>query len=181
LALDKLRQQGKVRAIGVSNYNVEQLQQAMAIAPIASDQPPYSIIQRKIEEDVLPFCHKSNIGVICYSPLERGLLTGTVGPDRKFPPGDHRSQHGLFTQENRRRVADALATIKPIADAHRASFTQTIIQWTIGEPGMTAAIVGARDAAQAEHNAKAMSVSLSAEERAEIRAAFDECSRVMMG
>jgi aryl-alcohol dehydrogenase-like predicted oxidoreductase len=178
-AMEKLRQQGKIRAIGVSNFSLEWIKRAAAVAPLASNQPPFSILQRGIEADVLPYCRESDIATICYSPLERGLLAGAVGPERKFPPSDHRSGHRLFTVENRRRIADALAKIKPIADAHKASFAQTIIQWTIHQPGITAALVGARNAEQAEHNAQAMNYSFSAQEFAEIRKAFDECAKLM--
>ena len=121
-AMEKLRQQGKIRAIGVSNFSLDWIKRAAAVAPLASNQPPYSILQRGIEKDVLPYCRQNNIATICYSPLERGLLAGAVGPERKFPASDHRSGHRLFTVENRRRIADALAKIKPIADAHKASF-----------------------------------------------------------
>jgi len=180
-ALEKLRRQGKVRAIGVSNFDIDWLRRAQAAAPLDTNQPPYSVIQRGIEAQILPFCRQNNIGVICYSPLERGLLTGSVGPDRKFNPGDHRAEHKFFTVENRRHVADALARIKPIADAHKASFAQIIIQWTIQQPGITAALVGARNAQQARDNAAAQFVNLSADELSQIRAEFDECSRAMGG
>ncbi len=179
-ALLKLKDQGKIRAIGVSNYDVAWLKKASAAAPVASLQPPYSLIQRKIEPEILPFCREHNIGVIVYSPLERGLLTGAVGPDRTFPPGDHRSSHRFFTVENRKRVADALETIRPIAEAHKASLAQVVINWTIQEPGITAALVGARNADQAAHNAGAMSFTLSPDERARIRKTFDPVSAAMM-
>jgi len=178
-ALEKLRQQGKIRAIGVSNFSQDWIKRAAAVAPLASNQPPYSILQRGIEADVLPYCREHNIATICYSPLERGLLAGAVGPERKFPPSDHRSGHKLFTVENRQRIADVLQKIKPIADAHKASFAQTIIQWTIHQPGITAALVGARNAEQAEHNARAMDFSFPAREFAEIRQAFDECAKLI--
>jgi aryl-alcohol dehydrogenase-like predicted oxidoreductase len=158
---------------------LEWIQRCAAAGPLASSQPPYSVLQRGIEKDVLPYCREKNIATICYSPLERGLLAGAVPPERKFPESDHRSHHRLFTAENRKRIADALAKIKPIADRHKASFAQTIIQWTIHQPGITAALVGARNAQQAEHNAKAMSYSFSAAELAEIRAAFDEPARAV--
>ena len=118
--------------------------------------------------------------MIVYSPLERGLLTGTVGPDREFPPGDHRATHKFFTAENRTRVLDALESIRPIADRHAASFAQLVINWTIQEPGITAALVGARNAEQSIHNAGAMSFVLTPDERAEIRKAFDSTSAAMM-
>ncbi|HWE95726.1 MAG TPA: aldo/keto reductase [Tepidisphaeraceae bacterium] len=178
-AMLKLQEQGKIRAIGVSNYDVEWLRKAKAVAPVASLQPPYSLIQRKIESEILPFCRQNNIGVIVYSPLERGLLTGKVGPDRQFAPGDHRASHKYFTVENRKRVLAALEKIRPIAEKHKASFAQVVINWTVHEPGITAALVGARNAEQAEHNAKALSFTLTPEELSQIRAAFDEPSRVM--
>jgi len=178
-AMEKLRQQGKIKAIGVSNFSLDWIQRAQAAAPLACNQPPYSAVQRGIEKEVLPYCRQRNIATIGYSPLERGLLTGSVGPDRKFPESDHRSKHRFFTQESRQRIADALAVVKPIADAHEASLAQMMIQWTINQPGITAALVGARNAQQAEHNAKALEFSFSAEEFAKIREAFDECARVM--
>ncbi|MDB5305550.1 MAG: putative aldo/keto reductase [Phycisphaerales bacterium] len=178
-AMLKLKQQGKIRAIGVSNYDVEWLRRAKTVAPVASLQPPYSLIQRKIEEEILPFCRENNIGVIVYSPLERGLLTGKVGPDRQFAPGDHRAGHKYFSVENRKRVLAAVEKIRPIADRHKASLAQVVINWTVNVPGITAALVGARNAEQAEHNAKALNFTLTPDELAQIRAAFDEPSRVM--
>jgi aryl-alcohol dehydrogenase-like predicted oxidoreductase len=178
-AMAKLQEQGKIRAIGVSNYNVEWLSKAIKAAPLASLQPPYSLIQRKIEKQILPFCREHNIGVIVYSPLERGLLAGAVATDRKFPPGDHRAGHKYFTVENRKRVLAALERVRPIAEKHGVSLAQLAINWTIHEPGITAALVGARNAEQAAHNAAAMRFTLSDQERAQIRAAFDEPARVM--
>lgn len=178
-AMVKLKEQGKIRAIGVSNYDVTWLTKALAVAPVASLQPPYSLIQRKIEAEILPFCRAKNVGVIVYSPLERGLLAGAVPPDRKFAEGDHRATHKFFTVENRKRILAALEKVKPIADKHKASLAQVVINWTANEPGITAALVGARNAEQAKHNAEAMNFTLTATERLEIRAAFDDPSRVM--
>ena len=180
-ALVKLKEQGKIRAIGVSNFDVDRLKKALAAGPLASDQPPYSIINRGIEKDVLRFCRQNNVAVICYSPMERGLLTGKVTPDRQFPPDDHRSTHKFFTPENRQRVLDSLQKIKPICDRHGASFAHVIINWTVHEPGITAALVGARNAEQARHNAAAMAITLSSDERAQIRRAFDQASQAMTG
>jgi aryl-alcohol dehydrogenase-like predicted oxidoreductase len=179
-AMRKLKEQGKIRAFGVSNYDLEWMRGAKRAAPdLASLQPPYSLIQRGIEKDVLPFCRESNISVIVYSPLERGLLTGKVTPDRQFPPGDHRATHKYFTVENRKRVLAALEKIKPIADRHEASYTQVVINWTIQEPGITAALVGARNAEQAGHNAQAMRLKLTDEERRRVRAAFDPVAQAV--
>ena len=172
-AMVKLKEQGKIRAIGVSNYDAKWLADASKVFKPASNQPPYSLMQRKIEKEILPYCREHGIGVIVYSPLERGLLAGAVPPDRKFPEGDHRAEHKFFTPEMRQSVLDALATIKPIADKHKASFAQLAINWTIHEPGITAALVGARNAGQATHNAGAMTFILTDAERKQIRAAFD--------
>ncbi len=172
-AMEKLRQAGKIRAIGVSNYNVQQMQQAGKAGQLDSLQPPYSVLRRGIEKEILPYCRDHNIGVIVYSPLERGLLTGKVTPDRKFPPGDHRNEHKLFTMESRRNILAALESIRPIAEKHKADFAQIMINYTMHVPGITAALVGARTVQQAQSNAYAMTFSLSADEQQAIRRAFD--------
>jgi aryl-alcohol dehydrogenase-like predicted oxidoreductase len=179
-ALEKLRQQGKIRAIGVSNYDAQWLAKGSAVGTIASDQPPYSLIQRKIEKDVLPYCRQHDIGIIAYSPMERGLLTGKVSADREFPPGDHRAGQPFFSVENRKRILASLEKIRPIADRHKATFAQLAINWTAHVPGITAAIVGARNAEQAEQNAKALSFTLTSDEMSQIRRAFDDTSAAMM-
>jgi aryl-alcohol dehydrogenase-like predicted oxidoreductase len=173
-AMAKLKQQGKIRAIGVSNYDAEWIRRASTVAPIDSLQPHYSLLTRKIEKQVLPLCRELGVGVIAYSPLERGLLTGKVTPDRVFPPGDHRATNKYFTVDVRKRVLEALERVKPIAQAHDATLGQVAIAWTFSEPGVTAAIVGARDAKQATENAGAMRLTLSDDERRAVRAAFDE-------
>jgi aryl-alcohol dehydrogenase-like predicted oxidoreductase len=181
-AMEELRRQGKIRAIGVSNYGVDLLREAHGVAPVHSLQPPFSLIQRQIERDgTLAFCRENNVAVIVYSPMERGLLTGKVTPDRQFAPGDHRATHKFFTVENRKRVLAALEKVKPVADRHGASYAQLVINWTIHEPGITAALVGARNAEQAAHNAGAMRFTLSPEERAAVRHAFDDVSRALGG
>jgi aryl-alcohol dehydrogenase-like predicted oxidoreductase len=180
-ALEKLRMEGKVRAIGVSNYDAEWLERASKVATLASDQPPFSLITRKIEKTILPWLRQHDVGAIVYSPLERGLLTGNVGPNRTFPEGDHRAKHKYFTIENRRRILAALEEIRPIADQHKASFAQIVINWTIQEPGITAALVGARNAEQAQHNAGALAFTLSPDERAAVRRAFDPVSAALGG
>ncbi len=163
-AVAQLLKEGKIRAAGVSNFTVDDIRAASSLVPIASDQPPYSMVLRDIEKDVLPYCREHNIGVIVYSPLQRGLLTGKFKPDHKFPPGDHRATQVHFQPENIRRVNAFLEKIKPIAEAHKATLGQLVLSWTINQPGITAAIVGARDAAQAEENARAASVDLSSAE-----------------
>jgi aryl-alcohol dehydrogenase-like predicted oxidoreductase len=163
-ALNQLIKEGKIRAAGVSNFNVKDLAEARKHCPIASDQPPYSMVLRDIERDVLPFCREHNIGVIVYSPLQRGLLTGKFSPDVQFKSGDHRAKQTHFLPENIKRTNEFLSRIKPIADAHKATLAQLVIAWTVVQPGVTAAIVGARDAAQTKDNLGAQKVKLSSEE-----------------
>jgi aryl-alcohol dehydrogenase-like predicted oxidoreductase len=182
-ALEKLRKEGKARAIGVSNYDAEWLERAIKVAPIASNQPPYSLITRKIEKPggSLPWCREHGVGVINYSPLERGLLAGAVPPERQFPEGDHRATHRYFSVENRKKILAALEQVRPIADRHKASFAQVVINWTIQEPGITAALVGARNAEQATHNAGALKFQLTPDERATIRRVFDPIAKELGG
>ena len=180
-AMEKLRQAGKIRAIGVSNYDVAWLEKALAAGPVASLQPPYSLITRRIEKAELPWCRTHNVGVIVYSPLERGLLTGKVTAQRKFPEGDHRARHRYFTVDNRQRVLAALEQVEPIAEKHGATLAQVAINWTIQEPGITAALVGARNAEQARQNAHALSFTLTPDERTTIRSIFDPVARQLTG
>ncbi len=164
-AMVKLKEQGKVRAIGVSNYSLAQLEEAHAIYPVDSLQPPYSLVRRQIEKDILPFTINHHISVIVYSPLERGLLTGKMTPGYQFPKGDHRELSPTFSSDNRNKVHKALEKIRPIAEKHGATLSQVVINFTFHVPGITAAIVGARNAAQALENAKALQLNLSDLER----------------
>ena len=173
-AMAALKEQGKIREIGVSNYSPELLAECLEQAPLASDQPPYSLLRRNVEADVLPFCREHNIGVIVYSPLQQGLLTGKMTPDRELHDGDYRKHQKWFTPENRRRVLDALETIRPIAEAHDATFGQLTIAWTVAQPGVTSAIVGARTVEQAKENAAAGDIQLTDGEAAQITAVFNE-------
>ena len=172
--LVRLKEQGKIRAIGVSNFNVEQMKAAQKVTQIASLQPPYSILRRAVEKHQLPFCIEQNIGVICYSPMERGLLTGAASPTREFPLGDHRANHPYFKPENRAKVQKALERISPICNRHSATFAQIILNWTIGQKGITAAIVGARNAKQMEENIGALRFKLSEGEMKHIEEIFEE-------
>jgi len=168
----QLLEQGKVRAIGVSNYNLQQLSEIHAIYPVHSIQPPYSLMRRGIEEDILPFCQNNNIAILAYSPLERGLLTGKISLHHLFPPGDHRSEDPIFDASNRKAALAALDSIRPIAEKHKATLAQIIINCTYHMPGITAALVGARNAAQAIENAKAAEFQHSQSKRIQIMKTF---------
>lgn len=168
--VERLLQDGKILAAGVCNYSPDQMEAAGRIVPLVSCQPPYSMVRRDAEMDVLPYCRDKEMGVIVYSPLQLGLLTGRVTADRVFPETDIRSRSPYFKPENRRRVLDLLGKIRPIAAAHKVTLAQLVINWTIHQPGVTAALVGARNPAQAEENAAAANFKLSAEEIGSINA-----------
>jgi aryl-alcohol dehydrogenase-like predicted oxidoreductase len=176
-ALLELRAQGKLASIGVSNYSaamMEEAQRALGDVPLASDQPKYNLVSRDVEKEILPFARSRAIGIVVYSPLEQGLLTGKVPAERAFAADDGRRKRATFAAENRRRVNEVLArVVQPIATRHAATLGQVVIAWTIAQPGVTSAIVGARTALQARENAGAAAVALSNEELAAIRAAFE--------
>lgn len=173
-ALLELKAEGKIRAIGASNVSVELLDEYRKLGPVDSDQEQYSMLERRIEAELLPYDLRNGIAVLAYSPLAKGLLTGKVTPDREFPEGDLRREHPSFTAENRTRVAEMLKKIEPIARGHGITLAQLAVAWAIAQPGLTHALVGARSAAQALENAAAADVELTAQELAAIDNAINE-------
>jgi len=163
-ALDQLIQQGKIRAAGVSNFTLDQVDESLKNIPIAVNQVPYSMVNRDIEKDVIPFCIKNEVGILAYSPMQRGLLTGKITPDYVFKPGDHRPSTPFFKKENIELVNKFLEQIKPIADQHKASLAQVVINWTMNQPGITSVLAGARNPKQIIDNAGAMAFQLSDDE-----------------
>src|ERR1700691_103817 len=168
--LADLKCEGKVRWIGVSNFSVAQLKRAQAIAPVTSLQPPYSLVHREIEEDILPYCLRAGIGVIVYSPMASGLLTGAMTRERaaKLPKDDWRSSHPDFTEPNLSRNLTLVDRLREIANRHNRSVGEVAIAWTLHHPAVTGAIVGARNARQAEGVMRAGELRLSREEVTEI-------------
>lgn len=152
-ALVRLKEQGKIRAIGVSNVTVAHLEKYRSVGPVDNIQERYSMIDRKIEAELIPYCIRHGIAVFAYSPLEQGLLTGKVGPDRKFNPGDQRVNKPRFSLENRKKIADMLEEFRPIAEKHSLTLGQLAIAWTVAQPGLTHALVGARAPEQVAENA----------------------------
>ncbi|MDR3715034.1 MAG: aldo/keto reductase [Puia sp.] len=163
-ALAQLLKQGKIRAAGVSNYSSALMAEAEKTLSLASNQVPYSMVERTIEEDLVPYCVRNNKAIIAYSPLQRGLLTGKIRPDHFFAPGDHRPGTRHFKPENIRRIGDFLDKLRPLARSKDALLSQLVIRWTLARPGITIALVGARDKEQAIQNAKAANMRLSKEE-----------------
>ncbi|ETZ22677.1 hypothetical protein N824_22655 [Pedobacter sp. V48] len=163
-ALELLIQQGKISAAGVSNYSLEQLKEAKESTHLASNQLSYSMLNRAIEKDVIPYTIANNIGIIAYSPLERGLLTGKYFKDATLKSDDHRN--GYFGQFDRENVKSFLNAIEPLAISKNASLSQLVLRWTTLQPGITIVLAGARNANQAVDNAKAINISLSEDELA---------------
>jgi aryl-alcohol dehydrogenase-like predicted oxidoreductase len=163
-AILRLQEQGKIREAGVSNYSVAQMQEAEKTIKLASNQVPYSMVNRAIEDELVPYCIQNSKSILAYSPMERGLLTGKMKPGQQFGEGDHRAGLKFFKDENIKRTNDFLNKIKPLADEKNATLGQLVIRWTIERPGITIALAGARNAEQASQNAKAIDVKLSADE-----------------
>jgi aryl-alcohol dehydrogenase-like predicted oxidoreductase len=166
-ALNELKSQGKIRAIGVSNFSRAQLEEAASYGRIDSLQPPYSLFWRKLESDAMPYCVENSITILAYSPMAQGLLTGKFGPDHKFEKGDHRAHNRLFAPDNYQRVQQAIDKLRPIAWRKNMSIGQLALAWVIAQP-MACAIAGARNAYQAAQNSAAAKIQLSAEELSEL-------------
>ena len=173
-ALNELKQQGKIRAIGVSNFSRTQLEEASQYGRIDSLQPPYSLFWRYVEKDAMSYCIENNISILAYSPLAQGLLTGKFERGHKFAPEDNRSKNKLFQGENYERAQQALDKLRPIADRHQVSLANLALAWLIAQP-QTNAIVKARNAEQAAANALAADLQLSPDELKEI----DDISRIV--
>ncbi|MEH2073860.1 MAG: aldo/keto reductase [Nostoc sp.] len=150
--LAKLKDEGKVRYIGVSNFNVEQLKRIQEIAPVTSLQPPYSLVKPDVEKEILPFCKENNIGVIVYSPMQSGLLTGKMTSERiaNLPDDDWRKESSEFQEPRLSRNLKLVEVLQQIGKQHDRSAGEVAIAWTLNNPAVTAAIVGARNPKQVD-------------------------------
>ncbi|SFO67601.1 Predicted oxidoreductase [Chitinophaga sp. YR627] len=163
-AVLRLKEQGKIREAGVCNYNVAQMKEADAVLKLASNQVPFSMVERTIENELVPYCIENKKAILAYSPLQRGLLSGKIKPGHHFGEGDTRAGSKFYQTDNLNRINAFLDQIKPMAESKSVSLAQLVIRWTIERPGITVALVGARNAEQAIQNARAINVKLSAEE-----------------
>jgi aryl-alcohol dehydrogenase-like predicted oxidoreductase len=168
--LAQLRTEGKIRHIGVSNFNAAQMRRVQKIAPITSLQPPYNIVTNEIEKDVLPFCREQNIGVIVYSPMKSGLLTGKMTRDRiaKLPPDDFRPRTPNFQEPLLSRNLGLVEVLRGIAERHSRTPGEVAIAWTLRDPVVTGAIVGMRSAEQARQVVRSAEFRLNPTEILEI-------------
>jgi aryl-alcohol dehydrogenase-like predicted oxidoreductase len=165
-AMSELQKTGKVRWIGVSNFDAGQMRSAQAIAPVTSNQPPYSIIRRAIEAEILPFCQQQGIGVISYSPMASGLLSGGMTRERAaaLPPDDFRSRNPEFREPRLSKNIELVERLRRVGARHGRGPGEVAIAWVLGHPAITGAIVGARNAKQAEGVMRAGDLKLSADE-----------------
>lgn len=170
----QLQQEGKVRWIGLSNFNAAQLERARRIAPITSLQPPYSIVQPEVETEVLPFCLQHGVGVIAYAPMKSGLLTGKMTRERlaALPEDDFRRRNPFFQDPMLGRALTVVETLRSIGDRHGRTPGEVAIAWTLRHPALTGAIVGLRNAGQLEGVIGAATFRLSEAEAAEIATAW---------
>ncbi|HET8921970.1 MAG TPA: aldo/keto reductase [Candidatus Acidoferrum sp.] len=168
-----LQKEGKIRWIAVSNFNVEQLKRAEKIAPVTSLQPPYSLIRRQIEAEILPYCLKRGIGVISYAPMASGLLTGAMTCERAaaLPPDDFRSRNPEFREPRLSKNLELVERLRQVGARHRLSPAEVAIAWVLHHPAITGAIVGARNAKQVEGVVRAADLRLTGDEIAEIEGA----------
>jgi len=169
-AMAQLQKEGKVRWIGVSNFNVEEMRRARAIAPIISLQPPYSLVRREVEQEILPYCRSNGIGVIVYSPMASGLLTGAMTRERatSLPDSDWRSRDAEFQEPKLSKNLVLVERLREVGKRHGRPPGQVDIAWALRNPALTGAIVGGRSAKQVQVTMGAAELQLSEEEVAEI-------------
>lgn len=169
-AMAKLKQEGKVRAIGVSNFNVAQMKRAQRVAPIDSLQPPYSLLHREVEQEILPYCQEQNIGVIVYSPMASGLLSGTMTRERieQLPDDDWRKNSEMFQEPQLSRNLELAGVLTEIGFPHNVSGGVVAVSWTLHNSAVTGAIVGGRRAQQVTEMVPAAEFRLTDSEMADI-------------
>jgi methylglyoxal reductase len=167
-----LKDQGKIRAIGVCNVSPDELNANLECGPVVSDQFRYSMLLRDAEKDILPLCAQKGLATLTYMSLEQGLLTGKVGMDRVFGPTEIRSSafwNPWYFPSNRRRVLDLLAGWKPLTDKYACSLSQLVLAWTAAQHGITHVLAGGRTSQQVADNARAGELTISPEDLARIR------------
>jgi myo-inositol catabolism protein IolS len=163
-AMISLKKEGKIRSIGVSNFSLAQLEHARRLGPIDVIQPCYNLFWRFIDADVLPYCVNNNIGVVVYSPIAQGILTGKFNKGVSLRPGDARTTVPLFKPQHFPACTAAVEQMKPIAKKYKKTLAQVAINWTNSRPGVTASIVGARTPDQAAENAGASGWTMDAQD-----------------
>lgn len=167
--LVRLKEEGKIRAIGASNVDVDHIKEYQQTGVLDAIQPRYSMLDRQIEKELLPYCMEQNISSLVYSPLEQGLLSGKIGMDREFAPGEYRNNIPWFRPLNRKSVLDMLEGWKGLTEKYNCSLAQLVIAWTVEQPGVTYALCGARKTAHSIENAAAGDLLITREDVEKIR------------
>ncbi|MCE9604675.1 MAG: aldo/keto reductase [Planctomycetia bacterium] len=170
--LRRLMEEGKTRAVGVSNVSLAQLQAFTSVCPVAAVQPHYNMLQREIEAEVRPWCLEHDVALCVYWPLMKGLLAGKLGREHVFAPGDGRPKYPMFRGDEFAKTHDFLDELRPIAARHGRTLSELVLAWTIAQPGITVALVGAKRPDQILENAGALDFELSKSDLAEIDAAI---------
>ncbi|NUN98113.1 MAG: aldo/keto reductase, partial [Candidatus Omnitrophica bacterium] len=174
-ALVELQKEGKIRFFGLSNFGIRDLETALDVARYESLQPQYSLLHREIEEEILPFCEDNEIGILAYSPLACGLLTGKFTEDSVFPKGDHRGENPDFQGETFLRNLRIVELLKEYAEKQECTVTQLAISWVLAHSGVTCAICGARRDMQVDEIVEAIDYPLSEKQVLEIKALVEHC------
>lgn len=169
-----LKQEGKIRAIGCSNASIDQMKGYQSVGQLDTDQEQYSMLQRQHETDNLPFCRDQNVAFLAYSPMALGILSGKIRADHEFGAGDVRRNNPWYQKENRPKVDALLEIVRSVGEGKGITIAQTVIAWTLEQPGCSHALVGARTPEQAAANAKAGTVELTKQEIQRIRKAVDQ-------
>jgi aryl-alcohol dehydrogenase-like predicted oxidoreductase len=172
-ALNILLEKGKILAAGVCNYDVELLNKARTYIDIVSNQMPYSMLRRDIEKELVPYCLEHKTGILAYSPLQRGILSGKFSTDHTFREGDSRAALPWYKKENLSKINRFLNDLKPLAMEKEATVSQLVLRWTLQQPGISCVLSGARNPEQVEENAGALRFSLSDEEITNINKNLD--------
>lgn len=178
-ALAELKSAGKARSLGASNLSLEQLQQFQAVAPLTAVQLPYNMLQRDIERRTVPWCREQNIAVTVYWPLMKGLLAGKLPRDHRFDPRDNRTKYPMYQGDEWRKNQDFLDSLRAAAAITGHTVAQLVINWTIHQPGITAALCGAKRQWQIEELAGAIRWALTPEQQSRIDAAIAERGHVV--
>lgn len=178
-AFRELRDAGKIRSVGVSNFTAEQMAEFHAVCPIDACQPYYNMLQREIEADVLPWCIEHNVSAMVYWPLMKGLLAGKLPRDHQFDEKDGRRKYPMFHGTEWQKNQDFLDELRPIAEEVGRTLAQVVINWTIQRPGISVALCGAKRPEQIEDNAAAMTWELTTEQISRIDSAIERRGEIV--
>jgi aryl-alcohol dehydrogenase-like predicted oxidoreductase len=178
-AMKTLLESGKVRSIGVSNFNRDQLEEFHSVCPISAYQPQYNMLQREIESSQLPWCVEHNVSAIIYWPLMKGLLAGKLDRNHQFDPKDGRKKYPMFSGSEWEKNQDFLDVLRPIAAECNATLAQLVLNWTIQRPGITVAICGAKRPEQIRDNAGALGFQLTPAQIAQIDQAIADRGQIV--